>query len=218
MVRVKICGITNWADAKLAIDAGADALGFNFYPPSPRCVAPAEAWGIIRRLPPFIEAVGVFVNWSFVAVDAIARAVRLGTVQLHGDESPAAVAEFAGARPVIKAFRVRRGFRPSILARYRSAGAFLLDGFDWGRRGGTGKQFDWRIARRAKRYGRIVLAGGLTPENVARAVRDVVPFAIDVCSGIEAKPGRKDPGRLRELMGEVEIARRELSRQEDRNK
>ncbi len=218
MVRVKICGITNWADAKLAIDAGADALGFNFYPPSPRCVAPAEAWGIIRRLPPFVEAVGVFVNWSFVAVDAIARAVRLGTVQLHGDESPAEVAELAGAHPVIKAFHVRRGFCPSILARYRSADAFLLDGFDWGRRGGTGKQFDWGIARRAKRYGRIVLAGGLTPENVARAVRDVVPFAIDVCSGIEAEPGRKDPGRLRELMREVEIAGRELSRHEDKNK
>src|SRR5438309_7866822 len=86
MVRVKICGVTNWADAKLAIDAGADALGFNFYPPSPRAVAPAQAWGIIRRLPPFVEAVGVFVNWSSDAVMAMARAVRLASVQLHGDE------------------------------------------------------------------------------------------------------------------------------------
>ena len=211
MVRVKICGITNWADARLAIDTGADALGFNFYPPSPRCVTPAQAWGIIRRLPPFVEAVGVFVNWSFDAVDAMARAVGLNAVQLHGDESPAAVAELAGARPVIKAFRVHPGFRPAVLARYRQAAAFLLDGFSRGLRGGTGRQFDWRIARRARRYGRIILAGGLGPENIAQAIREVQPFAVDVCSSIEAKPGRKDPARLRELMREVEAANHKLN-------
>ncbi len=216
MVRVKICGITNWADARLAIDAGADALGFNFYPPSRRCVSPAQAWGIIRRLPPFVEAVGVFVNWSFEAVDAMARAVSLSAVQLHGDESPAEVAELAGARPVIKAFRVRRGFRLATLARYRQAAAFLLDGFSEGLRGGTGKPFDWGVAQRARRYGRIVLAGGLGPENVARAIFDVRPFAVDVCSGIEAKPGKKDPARLRELMREVEFANRELDESESR--
>ena len=215
MVRVKICGITNWADARLAVNAGAGALGFNFYPPSPRCVTPAQAWGIIRRLPPFVEAVGVFVNWSFDAVEAMARAVRLGAVQLHGDESPAAVAEFAGMRPVIKAFRVHRRFRPEILARYGRAAAFLLDGFSEGLRGGTGRQFDWGIARRARRYGRIILAGGLGPENVARALFEVRPFAIDVCSGIEAKPGKKDPARLRELMREVEVANRKLNGHED---
>ena len=215
MVRVKICGITNWADARLAVDAGAGALGFNFYPPSARCVTPAQAWGIIRRLPPFVEAVGVFVNWSFDAVEAMARAVRLGAVQLHGDESPAAVAEFAGTRPVIKAFRVHRRFRPEILARYGRAAAFLLDGFSEGLRGGTGRQFDWGIARHARRYGRIILAGGLGPENVARALLEVRPFAIDVCSGIEAKPGKKDPARLRELMREVEVANRKLNGHED---
>src|SRR5229473_1363666 len=204
MVRVKICGVTNWADAKLAIDAGADALGFNFYPPSPRAVTPAQAWGIIRRLPPFVEAVGVFVNWSSDAVTAMARAVRLASVQLHGDESPRTVAECAATHAVIKAFRVHDGFRPAALARYRRAAAFLLDGFSWRLRGGTGKQYDWRIARRARRYGPLVLAGGLTAENVAEAIGVVRPFAIDVCSGVEAQPGKKDPARLRELMREVE--------------
>jgi phosphoribosylanthranilate isomerase len=208
VVRVKICGITNWADARLAVDAGADALGFNFHPPSARCVTPAEAWGIIRRLPPFVEAVGVFVNWSPEAVNAMARAVGLSVMQLHGDEPPAVVAKLAGARPVVKAFRVRPGFQVALLGRYRAASAFLLDGFSKGLRGGTGKQFDWRVAREAHRYGRIVLAGGLGPENVAQAICEAEPFAIDVCSGIEAKPGKKDPARLRELMREVEAANR----------
>src|SRR5712692_9884369 len=106
MVRVKICGVTNWADAKLAIDAGADALGFNFYPPSPRAVTPAQAWGIIRRLPPFVEAVGVFVNWSSDAVMAMARAVRVDSVQLHGDDVPLTVGAALGAHSVRKAFRL----------------------------------------------------------------------------------------------------------------
>ncbi len=214
MVRVKICGITTWADAKLAIDVGADALGFNFYPPSPRAVSPAQAWRIIRRLPPLVEAVGVFVNWSPLAVDTLASALGLHAVQLHGDESPAVVAEFAEVHPVIKAFRVRPGFRPAVLGRYRRAAAFLLDGFHPRLRGGSGKQFDWSIARRARRYGRIVLAGGLAPENVAGAIREVEPFAIDVCSGVESKPGKKDPVRLHELMQEVEAVNRELSKRE----
>jgi phosphoribosylanthranilate isomerase len=212
VVRVKICGITNWADAKLAVDVGANALGFNFYPPSPRCVTPAQAWEIIRRLPPFVEAVGVFVNWTSGAVEAMARAVGLSAVQLHGEESPAMVAGLAARRAVIKAFRVRRGFRPEVLARYQRAAALLLDGFREGLRGGTGKQFDWRVAQRARRYGRIVLAGGLAPENVAQAIFDVRPFAVDVCSGIEAKPGKKDPVRLRELMHAVEMANYILAR------
>jgi phosphoribosylanthranilate isomerase len=212
VVRVKICGITNWTDAKLAIDAGADALGFNFYPPSPRCVTPAQAWGIIRRLPPFVEAVGVFVSWPFEAVHALASAVHLHGVQLHGDESPAVVAELTAAYPVIKAFRVHRGFRLSLLARYPQAAAFLLDGFHWRLRGGTGKQFDWRVAQRARRHGRIVLAGGLGPENVAQVIRDARPFAVDVCSGVETRPGKKNPALLRALMREVEEANRGLRR------
>src|SRR6202166_1615540 len=109
--RVKICGITNWNDARLSVDLGASALGFNFYPPSPRALTPADAWSIIRRLPPFVEAVGVFVNWPPLVVDALARALRLQTVQLHGEESPEEVAAVGRSHRVIKAIQVKRGFR-----------------------------------------------------------------------------------------------------------
>src|SRR5216683_3721503 len=118
--RVKICGITSWDDARLSVDLGASALGFNFYPPSPRAISPADAWNIIRRLPPFVEAVGVFVNWPPLVVAARARALRLGSVQLHGGESPEEVAAVAQSHRVIKAVKVKRGFRVTSLARYRA--------------------------------------------------------------------------------------------------
>ena len=206
--RVKICGITTWEDARLSIDLGASALGFNFYPPSPRAISPADAWSIIRRLPPFVEAVGVFVNWPPMVVDALARAVRLGSVQLHGTESPGEVDELIRRHRVIKAVQVKRGFRGASLARYRAADAILLDGFARGLHGGTGRTLDWKLARAARRYGRIILAGGLTPENIAEAIRAAQPYAVDVASGVEARPGRKDPGRLRALFAAVETARR----------
>jgi phosphoribosylanthranilate isomerase len=208
MVRVKICGVTSWADAKLAVNAGADAIGLNFYAPSPRAVTPAVAWEIVRRLPPFVESVGVFVNWAAEPVDALARAVRLNAVQLHGDEPPWEVAELAAGRPVIKAFRVKRGFRPVGLRPYRAAAAFLLDNSSAGLWGGTGKRFDWSVARHSKRFGRIILAGGITPENVVEAIRAVQPYAVDVASGVESRPGKKDPARLRELMRQVDRATR----------
>jgi phosphoribosylanthranilate isomerase len=206
-VFVKICGITNWADARRAVAAGADALGFNFYRLSPRCVTPAKARKIIARLPKRVLAVGVFVDERPARICAMARAAGLDWVQLHGREKPRTVERLAKSYRVIKAFRVRRGFRPERLARYRAAAAFLLDGFRPGLYGGTGRRFDWRIARQAKRYGRIVLAGGLAPENVAEAIARVRPFAIDVSSGVEAKPGKKDPARLRALMRVVKKAR-----------
>ena len=141
--RVKICGITTWGvDARLSADLGASALGFNFYPSSPRAISPADAWNIIRRLPPFVEAVGVFVNWPPVVVDALARALRLGAVQLHGAESPGEVTELALKHRVIKAVQVGRGFRVSGLARYRDADGILLDGFKRGLHGGTGRTLD----------------------------------------------------------------------------
>lgn len=210
MVKVKICGITNWTDARLAVDAGADALGFNFYKPSPRYISPDEVRRIVGRLARRVQAVGVFVNAAPAAVLRIARDADLEILQLHGEESPAAVRALAEFYPVIKVFRVRRGFRPGRLARYAAAGAFLLDGFTANRRGGTGKTFEWSVARKAKRYGPIILAGGLAPANVAQAIREVRPFAIDVCSGVESQPGKKDPARLRELMHAVEMARRKL--------
>jgi phosphoribosylanthranilate isomerase len=205
--RVKICGITTWADARLSVDLGASALGFNFYPPSPRAISPADAWKIIRRLPPFVEAVGVFVNWPPLVVEALARSLRLTAVQLHGAESAEEVAQLTRTRRVIKAVQVGRGFRVAGLARYRAADGILLDGFARGLHGGTGRALDWKLARAARRYGQIILAGGLTPENIAEAIRVAEPYAVDVASGVESRPGRKDPKRLRALFAAVESAR-----------
>jgi phosphoribosylanthranilate isomerase len=206
MVRVKICGITNWPDARAACDAGADALGFNFYAKSPRAIAPAEAWRIIRRLPPFVAPVGVFVNWAPRAVLSLADALRLSAVQLHGDESPRDVVACARHTFVIKAFRVKSGFRPAEFRRHAAASAFLLDAAQAGQFGGTGKTTDWALARRVARARLIILSGGLSPDNVAEALRTVRPYAVDVASGVESRPGRKDPGKLREFFAEVSRA------------
>jgi phosphoribosylanthranilate isomerase len=212
IVRVKICGVTNWSDAQLAVDLGADALGFNFHAPSPRAVTPAQAWDIIRRLPPMVTAAGVFVNWPARAVAALARALRLGAVQLHGDESAREVRELSGAFSVIKAFPMPPGFRLAALAPYSAASAVLLDGFRSGLRGGTGRTADWNLARAAqRRYGRVILAGGIRPENVAEAIARVQPYAVDVASGVEARPGKKDARKMREFMRQVDAATRQAA-------
>jgi phosphoribosylanthranilate isomerase len=205
---VKICGITTWEDARLSVDLGASAIGFNFFPASPRSVSPADAWSIIRRLPPFVEAVGVFVDWPPLVVDALARALRLGAVQLHGSEAPAEAAALARKHRVIKAISVKRGFRPASVKRYRAADAILLDGFARGLHGGTGRTLDWELAHATKRFARIILAGGLVPENIAQAIRVARPYAVDVASGVEARPGRKDPAKLRALFAAVESVQR----------
>jgi len=207
-VKVKICGITNWADAQRAMNAGASLLGFNFYAKSPRYIAPAKARRIVRRLPQRVLAVGVFVNETEKKMLQIARSVGLDRLQLHGDESPDTVARLTRSLPVIKAFRAGDSFRPTKLAKFKRASAILLDGFDRRRPGGTGKTFDWRLARGAKRYARIFLAGGLTPENVGDAIRIVKPYAVDVCSSVEAKLGKKDPERIEALMRAVRAAAR----------
>lgn len=206
MVRVKICGITNWADAKAAIDAGANALGFNFYAKSPRNISITHAREIIRRIPKHVSAVGVFVNAQEREVLRTAKSARLNAVQLHGDENPRAVSRLSQHLPVIKAFRVGPGFRTNRLQKYGDASAFLLDGFDAKARGGTGKTFHWTIANQAKQFGPIILAGGLKKENVAAAIREVQPFAVDVCSGVEVAPGKKDLKKVRELMTAVKQA------------
>ena len=190
----------------MSVDLGAAALGFNFYPSSPRAISPADAWNIIRRMPPFVEAVGVFVDWPSLAVNALARALHLGSVQLHGGESPKEVGELAKRYRVIKAVQVGRGFRVAGLSRFRLADGLLLDGFARGLHGGTGRTLDWNLAHTARRYGRIILAGGLTPENVAEAIRVAQPYAVDVASGVERGPGHKDPARLRALFAAVENA------------
>jgi phosphoribosylanthranilate isomerase len=208
MVKVKICGITNLKDARQAFDEGADFLGFNFYPRSPRYVTPRRARGILRRLPRKIASVGVFVNEQEDKILKIARQVGLDHLQLHGEESPATIAHLARSLPVIKAVRVRNSFRTAELARYQHASAFLLDGFDRRRHGGSGKTFRWNIALRAKRAGHIFLAGGLTPENVSEGIRSAKPYAVDVCSGVESKPGKKDPALVVKFMRAVRSSRR----------
>jgi len=208
MVRVKVCGITNLEDALVAASAGADALGFNFWPESPRYLAPARAADIIAHLPPFVMPVGVFVNEPPGRLLRTVARARLRGVQLHGDEPPEAASAFAqDGVAVLKAFRVGRGFRPAQLRDYPAASAFLLDAQVKGKRGGTGKSFDWRLARQAGRYGRVLLAGGLTPENVADAVRQAQPFGVDVCTSVEHKPGVKDHARLREFIARAKGVR-----------
>jgi phosphoribosylanthranilate isomerase len=203
MVRVKICGITNAADALAAIDAGANLLGFNFYAKSPRRISEAEAAKIRPQLPKKVEAVGIFVNSKPVEVEALHESLKLDAVQLHGDEPPETVAEIAESVQVIKAFRIEEDFPLATLDEYPSAFAFLFDAAHTGQYGGTGHATDWDAARQAALSHRIILAGGLKVENVAAAVRIVRPYAVDVASGVESKPGKKDHGRLREFIQEV---------------
>ncbi len=205
--RVKICGITRWEDAQLAVDLGAAALGFNFYPPSPRYIEPGAARAIIVKLPPLVTAVGVFANeLDGEHVARVARESHLSTVQLHGPQFPrfsGALADFTR----IRAVAVKEGFQPVMLSEL-VGDAFLLDASDPELLGGTARTFNWALAREANRFGTIILAGGLTPENVGQAIREVRPFAVDVASGVEAAPGRKDPGKLRAFFQEVERADR----------
>jgi phosphoribosylanthranilate isomerase len=210
-VRVKICGITNLADAKLAVDLGADALGFNFYEKSVRNISPADAYKIIKKLPEKIEAAGVFVNWSAEAVIALARAVELDTIQLHGDEPPATARAAAKFFNVTKAFRVNKSFRLAQLRPFEpTVRAFLFDAAKSGQFGGTGYRTDWQIARRAAKSHRIILAGGLTPENVAEAILYVRPYAVDVASGTESAPGKKSAAKLAQFFSEVHRANSQL--------
>jgi phosphoribosylanthranilate isomerase len=211
MIRVKICGITNWPDAKVACDLGAAALGFNFYEKSSRALSPADAWNIIHRVPHTATAVGVFVNWSAAAIIAFGNALSLESVQLHGDE-PASVVKLCAKRFwVSKAFTVGPRFQLKKLRRYGAASAFLFDGARAGQYGGTGQPTDWVLAQRAAKSHHIILAGGLTPENVGEAIRFVCPYAVDVASGVESRPGKKDRGKLRAFFAEVERANRELT-------
>jgi phosphoribosylanthranilate isomerase len=193
---VKICGITRLEDAEAAVAAGAGAIGFIFWPDSPRFIDPHRAQAIAAALPPFVTPVGVFVNQSIEHVNAVASLVRLGVVQLHGDETPAFAA--AMTAPVLKAVTVDAdpGAWP---ARVR----LLLDVHDQAVRGGTGRTIDWARAAGLAARREILLAGGLTPGNVADAVARVRPFGIDVSSGVERAPGIKDHQRLRALFEAV---------------
>ena len=206
MVRVKICGITNLEDAQEAINLGADALGFNFYKRSPRYIEPANAKPIIEALPPLISLVGIFADeFSPERIRSIAHAIGLGTIQLHGSEPPEYVKKISEVR-IIKAFRVNEKFDAAHLAAYQ-VGAYLLDTYDAKQLGGTGKTFNWNVAVQAKQHGRVILAGGLSSDNVVEAILQVRPYAVDVCSAIESKPGKKDFQKMEALFREVHRAR-----------
>jgi phosphoribosylanthranilate isomerase len=212
MAKVKICGITNVSDAKAALAAGADYLGLNFYKGSKRYITPAAAKKITQALKGTgPKLVGVFVNESPERVVEIARTVGLSHAQLHGDESPEQVASVAKAKvPVIKALRVGPNFRGGAqLDGYKRAKAYLLDGFDPHELGGTGTTFDWRKVARISGKKPLFIAGGLTPENVAEAIRIAQPHAVDICSGVEtaASPRKKDKAKIAALMKAVRSAK-----------
>lgn len=193
-VKVKICGITNLSDAMAAVEAGADMLGFVFWPQSPRCVSVEAAAEVIRHLPASVVKVGVFVNApAELVLDAIGRCL-LNLLQFHGDESPGYCMQFG--LMAMKAFRIRDAASLQRLAEYRTD-AWLLDAYNPDKPGGTGETFNWDLAAEAGKLGRpIFLAGGLTVENVAEAIRRADPYAVDVSSGVEMAPGRKDHAKV----------------------
>jgi len=196
MTRVKICGITNIEDALQAVEAGADALGFVFFKESPRNISHERAREIIEKVPAFVSTIGVFVNEPAWRVEEIMRLTGLDIAQLHGEESPEECCKF---RRVIKALRVDKMTDLEPMNKYRVS-AFLLDAYSKGEYGGTGRVFNWDIALEAKKYGNVILAGGLTPDNVAEAVKYVKPFAVDVSSGVESEKGIKDHEKVRQFI------------------
>lgn len=211
MVRIKICGLTNRDDALAAIAAGANALGFMFYERSARRVTVREAAGIIECLPPFVARVGVFVNPRPEEVREAVAVCGLDTLQFHGEEPFDFCRQFgrswaSSSGPpvkVVKAFRLQDASGLAALGAY-PVDAWLLDSYVPGQHGGTGAQFNWDLAVAAKAHGRpILLAGGLTPANVGAAIRHVRPFGVDVSSGVEAAPGRKDADKLRAFVAAV---------------
>ncbi len=204
IVKVKICGLTNYLDAAAAVDMGADLLGFNFYPESPRFITPEQAAQIINKLPAFIHVAGVFVNASLDRIKEVISECNLDWVQLHGDESP----EFCESLLSINV-RTIKAIRVKNQADIKKAESFftdavLLDAFDPKKYGGTGLTFDWNIIGHISK--RIFLAGGINPDNVASAV-ELGVYGIDVCSGIEARPGKKDHRKMRKLFENIQHLR-----------
>jgi phosphoribosylanthranilate isomerase len=201
-VRIKICGITSVADALAAVEAGADAIGLMLWAPSKRYVTNAQAAEIVRALPPFVSKVGVFVEPSAGEVHRALAEIGLDTIQLHGEETPEFCHQFAPVK-VMKAFRVKDAESLTQLADFNTD-AWLLDSYVAGQQGGTGAVFNWDLAVQAKDSGKpIILAGGLTPENIAEAVHQVWPYGVDVSSGVESAPGKKDREMIRQFIAAV---------------
>lgn len=202
--RIKVCGITSAEDAKEAIGIGVDAIGFIFAESSPRFISPEKAKEIVTQLPPFIHYVGVFVDKDPVEIQEIIEYCGLSYVQLHGSEDAEYCQKLAQAATpckLIKAFRVGSRTMAADFTPYEdSVKGFLLDTYMEGQEGGTGRPFDWSIVESLKLQLPVILAGGLNPENVAEAIRSVRPFAIDLNSGVETEPGKKDLAKLRNLV------------------
>jgi phosphoribosylanthranilate isomerase len=204
MVHVKICGITSLEDAQAAADAGADALGFVFYPASSRYVTPEQAGRIIQTLPPFVTTVGLFVDVALDTVNDLAARCGLDRIQLHGRETP----EFCRqvTRPVIKAIRIKNAESLTPMPDY-NVSAYLLDAYVEGALpGGTGASFSWELAAQAKPYGPVILAGGLTPENIEVAIAQIRPYGVDVSTGVEHAPGIKDHQKVRQFIARAKAA------------
>jgi phosphoribosylanthranilate isomerase len=199
--RVKICGITNVADAQAAVEAGADAIGFIFYEKSPRFVSIETAAEISKQLPPFLMRVGVFVNAPEEFIFRAMSEIGLSMLQFHGHETPEYCVQFGLMS--MKAFPMRNEESLKEIPNYQTE-AYLLDAFMENALGGTGKTFNWDLAVEAQKFGKpIFLSGGLTPENVAEAVRKVKPFAVDVSSGVETSPGKKDAEKVKAFIAAV---------------
>lgn len=201
MPRVKICGVTRLEDALLAVELGASALGFVFWPQSPRAIDPRLACRISEHLPAFVTPVGVFVDQPVETVREIADAARLRAIQLHGTEAVEAYGSLPW--PVIKAIPMRGGVRPPELLTLPARVTALLDAHDPVRVGGTGRTIDWQVAASIAVERPVILSGGLRPENVAEAIATVRPYAVDVASGVESAPGVKDAARLRAFFAAV---------------
>ncbi|HTP13003.1 MAG TPA: phosphoribosylanthranilate isomerase [Bacteroidota bacterium] len=204
--RVKICGITRHDDASAAAEAGAAAVGFILVKNSPRYVHADTVRSIVKELPPFVTPVGVFADVTRSEVLAAVAKSGIRAVQLHGEGNAKEFEDFPV--PVYRVFRVSVEFNPEILRRYRGT-AFMLDTFKNGVAGGTGQTFDWNVAIEAKKYGRLILSGGINPENVGEAIRRVGPYAIDTSSGVEKSPGVKDHAKIRRLFEEIRKAENE---------
>ena len=205
-VKVKVCGITNAEDALAAVEAGADALGFIFYEKSPRYVVPVVASRIIAELPPLVLPVGVFVNAGVATVRSIMDTCGLGMAQLHGDENVSYCHELS--RPAMKALRLKDRGSLLALAEYRGRGGvrgFVIDTFSEVAYGGTGQVTDWSLAAEVAKSTPVLLAGGLTPDNVTEAIRTVHPYGVDVSSGVESAPGKKDHTKIRAFLNAVRV-------------
>ena len=198
---VKICGMTNWDDASMAVEAGADAIGFVFVPTSRRVVTRNRVEEILRFLPPTVLTVGVVANENADFLRGLLRVCPLGALQFHGDETPEEVLSLKDSVKLIKAIRVKDAKSLEQIPRYKGVDAILLDAHQPGRLGGTGTPFDWSLAVQAKKFGiPIIVAGGLTPGNVQEVGRRVEPHGVDVTSGVEASPGRKDQALVRKFI------------------